>query len=149
MKKYSDVIIGIFLIIFAVGIFVMSNPLPTQSATFPRIVAGIMIFLSALLIVSGTKKAKLYEESTGDESSANREVYKNVVKGAVLIFLYILLMPTLGFFAATSAFIASFMLVYKERSIKKILLTVITLDVFIYFIFVAQLNVPLPQGLIL
>lgn len=149
MKKYSDVIIGIFLIFFAVGIFVMSNPLPTQSATFPRIVASIMILLSVLLIVSGMKKAKQYDEEQATESNIKDVAYQNVLKGGGMILLYILLMPMLGFFVSTSIFIASFMFVFKERSVKKILLTVITLDVFIYLIFVAQLNVPLPQGLIL
>ncbi len=146
MKKYTDVYIGVVLIIIALIIIVMSNPLPSESAVFPRIVAGIMIFLSLILTFNGLKSSK----SVKDESESTEKIFmKDVLKGAAIMILYLVLMPILGYFTATTLFIVLFMVAYNEKSVRKILTTVVILNVFIYMIFVAQLNVPLPQGLLM
>ena len=146
MKKYSDIFIGIFIIIISAGILVMSKDLPADSAIFPRLVVGIMIFLSVLMIISSIRVGK--HEDTNTESTEKKIDYKDILKAILLILTYIILITKLGFFTSTTLFIASFMICFGERSVKKILSAVVILNFFIYLIFVTQLNVPLPQGLI-
>ncbi len=81
-KKYTDVYIDVILIIIAVIIIVMSNPLPSESAVFPRIVAEIKIFLSLILTFNGLKSSK----SVKDESENSELIFmKDVLKGAAIL----------------------------------------------------------------
>lgn len=140
MGKKVDIIISIFLIIVSVIIFTISSSLPSQSAMFPRIIAGIMTFLSLILIITSIR-------SNGISESSNDNIFwVDVIKGIGIILFYILTMPILGFFFSTSIFIILFMISNNEKSIKKLLATVAILNIFIYMIFVLQLNVPLPKG---
>ena len=141
MKKIN-MIIGIISFIFSVGILISSNSMPGQSAMFPKYLSIIFGILSICLILISLR--------ISDEENNKVDKFFSIpmVKGAILVLVYILLIQLIGFFIATSIFTVIFMILYKEKSKKKILFTTLGINIFIYILFVLQLNVPLPTGLL-
>ncbi len=139
MKRPVDFFSGVMIVIFSMVLFGMTGRLPGESAMFPRILAGIMGFLGLLLCVSALKA---HERQASIESFRNMDVWK----GYLLITAYVIAMSSIGFFVSTAFFVIVFMYLNKERSVIRIGATALILNVFIYLVFVAQLNVPLPNG---
>ncbi|WMJ76883.1 MULTISPECIES: tripartite tricarboxylate transporter TctB family protein [unclassified Sedimentibacter] len=141
MKNRIDFFSGLAIIAFSILLFSMTGNLPAQSSLFPKALSVLFGVLGLMLVFNGRKINNSEEKNP---SFGNKEMWI----GLGLIITYIVLMNVTGFFTATALFIIAFMLVNKVRSVIKIGVTVVALNIFIYFIFVAQLNVPLPQGLL-
>jgi hypothetical protein len=63
--------------------------------------------------------------------------------------VYAFLIEFLGFFSATSLASVFFMLFFGLRSYVRILMVLVGLNVFIYILFVWQLRISLPSGLLM
>ena len=140
--KRINLFIGIISLISSLGILISSNNMPAQSAMFPKYLSIIFGILSICLIAMSSKM------KSEDDGKTEKFFSVPMIKGVILVLLYILLIQLMGFFIATSVFTIAFMVLYKEKSKKKMLATMIGINVFIYVLFVLQLNVPLPNGLL-
>ena len=69
--------------------------------------------------------------------------------GYALIVVYILLIDVLGFFVSTTIFMVGYMLFLKMRKPLTLMLVTLGVDVFVYFLFVMQLKLNLPSGLLI
>lgn len=134
------------LMLTAVFFFNLEN-ISWMSIGFPRTVVYIMGLVSGVLIVMGLVKPSRHRVfSVGSNT-------RWIVTG-VLFFLWVLLMPVLGFFISTVVFmtiIVGYLAGARQRlTIKKFMvwIPIVLAEVtFFYLIFTRVLHVPLPQGI--
>lgn len=142
MKKIQDnVYIGVILLLFSSFFFSETFKMKEGTARFPRIILGIFVFLSICLIIKGiieTKKGK----------TVVRGLPLKVIDYPFAVFfiivIYTALINFIGFFPSTVLFVPCLMYFYRVRQWKTILLTTAGINVFIYVLFVMELNVTLP-----
>lgn len=112
-----------------------------NSRSFPYLVTGIMIASSLLLILEGLmSKQKTYFIVSKEEAK------KWVVPLAVfvLVLIYVLIIPILGF--VISSFIATTVLLLMVKCKKPLYYIIIFICIFaIYYLFTEFLTVPLPS----
>jgi hypothetical protein len=129
----------------------MTGDMPEGSAFFPKIILTIFAFFGVLVFIQGVRKSKVYNSENAKKME--EEIFsflkiKTPMAALLIVLVYVALLKILGFFSATSLFIIAFMYFYQVRSIKKIILTLIGVNVFVYLLFVLQLNVAFPKGLL-
>ncbi|MET3506473.1 tripartite tricarboxylate transporter TctB family protein [Halalkalibacter oceani] len=151
MKKgiHQDVYIGAGIIIFSLFVFIKSYEFMEEVGFFPRVLSIIFAGLALILILKGLKSGKgISDEEKGEEESVSLELLKSPIAVFFIILIYIGLISFVGFFVSTSLFLIVLMMYLKEKKIVTYAVMVLGLNVFIYFLFVYQLGVRLPRGLL-
>jgi hypothetical protein len=151
MKKqiHHDVYIGLSMIFLALVAFIKALSMPEDAAQFPKLMAVILIIFSIWIVYVGIKKTRLIESGkVKKEDIITFEKTKMPLISFIIVVIYTMLINILGFFVSTTLFVAAFMYFYKIRDFKRIIITLLGLNAFIYFLFVIQLKVPLPKGII-
>lgn len=146
--KQSD--IGVVAVVYAITFFFLSMTLelPEEAQTYPLVLLSALFFLNTLYIVMAFLKYK-----------AEGVMHKDMPKlfggflpmqfffVAVGSGLYIALMQTVGYFAASIIYLVASLLYFKVKT-SYIVICVAALMVTIYFVFSMFLNVPLPVGML-
>ena len=148
MKKRlnSDTVSGLIIVVISIFFLSFTNKMPAGAARFPKIMLSLLGILGFILVLRGLR-ASIINKFNGKEAiSPNSE--KNPMIAIALIAIYAVLLKVIGFYIATTVYIILFMLFFQEKRIKIILLTVLGINIFIYLLFVVQLNVELPQGIL-
>ena len=93
-------IIGIGLLLFSIYVWLTANAFPPSNSIgpgadfFPKITATILGILSVLLVF---KK----EEIVGDIFTLQRGSIPQFIGGFISLIIYVILIPTIGFFIST------------------------------------------------
>ena len=134
------------LILTALFFFALED-ISWMSIIFPRTMVYIMALISAILVVRGfVKPSRAAIFSVGSNT-------RWMVTG-ILFFLWVLLMPVLGFFVSTVVFMTA-IVGYLARSRMRLTVgkfivwvpIIIAEVTFFYLIFTKVLYVPLPEGM--
>lgn len=138
---HANVWIGGILILFSVIFFLMSGKFSNPSAAiWPKaILIGIMI-LSSLLLLQGVKMTGQQKEAGTIPASA----LKGSMTSLVCIIIYAILMNYTGYFVSTAIFLPFGMYALGQRNWKAILGVTVGLEVFVYILFVTQLQLRMP-----
>jgi len=135
------VLAAVLLLLASGGLDTVSAPGQLGPAFWPRLV------LTGLLIAC---LAKAFEEWRAPErhgDAARTPVARGrLVAAIVLLVLYVLLAPRLGFPLATAAFIASFMALAGVRAPLTLGLAAVGATVTLLYVFVRLVYLPLPKG---
>ena len=140
---HAEVWLGGILIILAVEmeLQVMAGQFPNASAAvWPKaVLIGIMI-LSALLVIHGLQMTK--------DADGNADLGGAVLKGPmaslVMIVAYAVCMSFTGYFVSTAIFLPLGMAALGQRNWKAILGVTVGLELFVWFLFVVQLQLRMP-----
>lgn len=143
--KHTDKVGSVLWLLLAAGIFVASGELPagtgeTGPEFYPRVIA-VLIALFALLQLGRS----LYEEGASAHTVTGQEV-KTVGTVAVLVTLYVLSLPWLGFVTGTVVFLVVGMLYSGARSAPRIGGVAVLVSVVLYYMFAVFLRIPLPES---
>lgn len=138
---HAEVWLGEILIILAVIFYIMAGQFPNASAAvWPKaVLIGIMI-LSALLVIHGLQMTK--------DADGNADLGGAVLKGPmaslVMIVAYAVCMSFTGYFVSTAIFLPLGMAALRQRNWKAILGVTVGLELFVWFLFVVQLQLRMP-----
>lgn len=138
---HAEVWLGEILIILAVIFYIMAGQFPnTSAAVWPKaVLIGIMI-LSALLVIHGLQMTK--------DADGNADLGGAVLKGPmaslVMIVAYAVCMSFTGYFVSTAIFLPLGMAALGQRNWKAILGVTVGLELFVWFLFVVQLQLRMP-----
>lgn len=144
----QDVVMGAALLLVSGVLYMMARELISEAAIFPMVLIILLaIFALAILFKGVGRDEKTYGDHGDDEEKLNVEMLKSPLIVFAGIFLYCLLITVVGFFVATSIFLVLYLYLNRYRSIIKVITTVLVVNLFIYLLFVQQLNVRLPAGL--
>ncbi|WFP16202.1 tripartite tricarboxylate transporter TctB family protein [Citricoccus muralis] len=159
--------IGIAGVIVGTIILFSVSGLPNLSALFPRTIAWVLIVIGVIEMIRnfvvGTRDARDakvierdqsdYQEPIAgdfDEADADsRGPIKPVIIFAVVTIAYVALIPVVGFYVMTLAFLTGLMLALGIRNVLLYLGVPVILTAIIYLTFTMQLSVPLPEGVLL
>lgn len=149
LKRYlnQDVFISVFLLIIAILFYILTFDLPNEASMFPVILVIMLSLFSIFIILTGIKRNE-FESHGDDESKLTVSLLKSPLFTFLGIFLYSFFITIIGFFPSTIIFIVLYLYINNFRSIKAITITVIAIVAFVYLLFVYQLNVNLPIGIL-
>lgn len=147
-KKFisTDIFLGIFCAIFSTIFLVQALRFPDQVGFWPSLVLSLMLVLS--LIVTGMGVYKTVQTRKGKADYTNPEMKRFPFIVLATIVIYVFCMERIGFFVSTAVFLPCEMLLFGQRKVLPIVLSTVVVLAFLYFVFVVQLNVYMPNGLL-
>ncbi|WP_422124371.1 tripartite tricarboxylate transporter TctB family protein [Planococcus sp. X10-3] len=157
----GEILIGLALIGLGLVIYIRGGNLPSlneaffNAGSFPRLIAGLLILLSIILILSKLnelRKRKPVEDkvSNKERMSAFYAEYRLVILTTAVFFVYIFLLQFIGFVVSTILFIigAAILIGYRKRKeVVTISAVAVILTLTIYFFFENVLHVRFPSGI--
>ena len=142
----ADLIIGFSPFLLAGVVFAATRDLSRLGGLFVNYTLVVIAILSALMLIKGFVKPQRLEFF---ESSDERN---NVIVGIVILAIYLILMPLIGFLPASYLFYAIFNLYLApdrwswKNIVRSVLISAVVVTVF-YGVFRFLLAVPLPKGI--
>ena len=64
-RIHQDVFVGFFCLALCLLIYVLNNGLPADAAMMPKLLDGLLVVLSVLIIYHGLRKSRLSAEGQG------------------------------------------------------------------------------------
>ncbi len=143
--RLQDMIIGILTV--AVGIWAWANTqgMPETTRHYTLCVIALFTLLGGILIIQSAVKRKV--PAPGGETVQIKSFVSPLI-ALVLIASYALLLDKIGFFVTSAVFMVAMMLFLGYRKIVHMAITVLGMLGFIYALFVFQLHVALPAGIL-
>lgn len=142
LKLSTDVLSGMCLIIFGGFFYHKADNLLAEASLWPKMVLILLIILSVLLVLRGIRKNDLCDFENSFFVSV-REMSAPMI-ALIMMAIYVTVMSYVGFFLSTAIFLPFAMYILQQRSWKVILGTTLGLEIFVYFLFVMQLNLRMP-----
>lgn len=140
-KVHIDVWMGGLLIILSAIFYMMaeqfSNP---EAATWPKLILLCIIILSVMLVLHGIKLT----QQNAEPGTIPVNVLKGPAATIVMVVLYAIVMNFFGYFVSTAIFLPLSMFILGQRNWKAIIGVTVGLEVFIYVLFVMQLQLRMP-----
>lgn len=138
------------------GIFFIDTLDMVQAANgLPRLLILLVIALSAGMVFESYKKSK--EEALAEKASNagaqakpafDKSGFVRLVLFVALIAAYVLLLKPVGYFIVTPLFIVAAFLLLEATSLLVGILTGLGFSIFVYFLFVMFLHLPVPMGIL-
>ena len=146
MKK-TDIGVVAFMYAVCAFFYAYSYKLTEESKTYPMFTIALLFALTTLYLVQMILSARKFgAESGADEVFAGFMPVQFIVS-IVLTLVYFLMIKYLGFFSATIIFMFASLLYLKVHIVPAVI-SVLVMNLLIYFAFVRFLGVKLPSGLL-
>ena len=146
MKK-TDIGVVAFMYAVCAFFYAYSYKLTEESKTYPMFTNALLFALTTLYLVQMILSARKFGvESGADEVFAGFKPVQFIVS-IVLTLVYFLMIKYLGFFSATIIFMFASLLYLKVHIVPAVI-SVLVMNLLIYFAFVRFLGVKLPSGLL-
>ena len=146
MKK-TDIGVVAFMYAVCAFFYAYSYKLTEESKTYPMFTIALLFALTTLYLVQMIINARKFGvESGADEVFAGFKPVQFIVS-IVLTLVYFLMIKYLGFFSATIIFMFASLLYLKVHIVPAVV-SVLVMNLLIYFAFVRFLGVKLPSGLL-
>ena len=158
IKKYGDIIVGVFFMLLSVAMMVMAKMLPKSTVMdigpdFMPMCIGVMTFvLAAALVLLNIKNMKIYVAQAEAEGPEKAD-YKRVLTSFIIILVYVFVLKSVGFIISTLVYlpVQMFILAPEERRGKKnviqLLLTDVLFTFVVFFLFRYGFKIVLPAGI--
>ena len=146
MKK-TDIGVVAFMYAVCAFFYAYSYKLTEESKTYPMFTIALLFALTTLYLVQMILSARKFGvESGADEVFAGFKPVQFIVS-IVLTLVYFLMIKYIGFFSATIIFMFASLLYLKVHIVPAVI-SVLVMNLLIYFAFVRFLGVKLPSGLL-
>ena len=137
IKKYGDIIVGVFFMLLSAAMLVMAKMLPKSTVMdigpdFMPMCIGVMTFvLAAALVFLNIKNMKIYVAQAEAEGPEKAD-YKRVLTSFIIILVYVFVLKSVGFIISTLVYlpVQMFILAPEERRGKKNVIQLLLTDVF-------------------
>ena len=158
IKKYGDIIVGVFFMLLSAAKLVMAKMLPKSKVMdigpdFMPMCIGVMTFvLAAALVFLNIKNMKIYVAQAEAEGPEKAD-YKRVLTSFIIILVYVFVLKSVGFIISTLVYlpVQMFILAPEERRGKKnviqLLLTDVLFTFVVFFLFRYGFKIVLPAGI--
>ncbi len=142
-SRVQDLVIGIICTAIGVWAWIISLQFPEATQMYTHVALGAFIGLAVILIVWSVLHAKV----PGGET-VNVKTFGNPMLTFVMILVYVLLLDKIGFFVTSAVFMLGFMWFMGYRKVLTMILTTVGMLGFLYLLFVHELHVSLPDGIL-
>ena len=147
-KKFisNDVFFGFFAAVFA-GIFLaQALQFPKSVSFFPSLALVFALIFS--LWIAGMGIYKTIQTREGKADYTNPEMKKRPFILICTIAIYVFCMQRIGFFVTSAIYLPSAMLLFGQRKVLPIIVSTASVLLFVYWLFVIQLEVYMPSGIL-
>ena len=141
--RIQDLVIGVIALAAGIALFIGTKDFPGTTQLFSRIVLLILIIIGAVLIATSLINAKKPGPEEVDFKS-----FKNPLICFVLIVVYVVMIDKIGFFVSSAVCLPALMLFMGQKKPIPMIATTAGALLFIYVLFVTQLGLRMPQGLL-
>ena len=147
--KMQKTDIGVVVFMYAVcGFFyAYSSKLSDSSRTYPKFTIALLFFLTSFYLVQMILNARRFGVESGVDTVFAGFKPVQFIVSIVLTLVYFLMIKYLGFFSATIIFMFASLLYLKVHIVPAVI-SVLVMNLLIYFAFVKFLGVKLPSGLL-
>lgn len=143
--RIQDLCIG--LVVSVVGLWCFFQTFSMPETTQPYTFCVTIVFTGLGLLLTG--RSIYYRKTPSHDSSVvHAKTFINPLIAFIMILAYTLLLDKIGFFVTSAVLMVIMSLWMGYRKIQFIAVTVVGLLGFIYWLFVFQLNVVLPSGIL-
>jgi hypothetical protein len=126
---------------------VQSFRLTDSAALVPRLMAGLIIVLSIVMVAQGVA-ARRRMLLAGQKEEIPYINIPRVLIFLVFIIAYVAFMDIVGYFIATAVFIVGTYLYLRAFTLRQSLLVALAFCALVYGVFVRLLYLPVPRGLL-
>ena len=147
----GEIIISVVLIVFSVIALIVSggiggnvNPADLGPTAFPRLtLAAVIVICISQIVISLKNRGQIIKEAKTEKKVTidNKLALIGVI---VLMVVYGLVLPIIGFYIASAAFLFLIMLLMGNRKWRQLVIIPILFNVFIHVVFVMSLGLRLP-----
>lgn len=138
-RIHQDVFVGFFCLALCLLIYLLNSSLPADAAMMPKLLDGMLVVLSILIIYQGLRKSRLPAEERG--KGMTWDDWKIPVITWGLVVAYIALFYLIGYLPATGIMLILLMRFMKRTSWPVILGIDVVYLLIMYFVFARLLNV--------
>lgn len=145
-KKFisNDVFLGVFCAAFSIIFLVQALQFPDDVALFPSLALTFALVFSLWIMGEGLYKTVRARKGKADYTNPEMKKRPFLILGTIAI--YVFCMQKIGFFVSTAVYLPCAMLLFGQRKVKSIVISTVVVLLFIYWLFVMQLNVYMPSG---
>ncbi|AKG75008.1 tripartite tricarboxylate transporter TctB family protein [Salinicoccus halodurans] len=129
-------VLGLFFLILSFGIKTNSNDI--FNASFMPKVYTTLIILFGISIIINSFKDKINHQTLKE--------YKGPILTMLLVTIYVIVIPILGYYLSTIIMIFAFLFIVKFENRVLLVLTPFIASALIYAVFEILLQVPIPKG---
>ena len=150
MELIKDRVAAILLMALAGYVFVEADRFNVASAAFPRMVAAVLGVCALVLLLRTVSLRRGVPAPAAADPMAGEPFFRNPLHFAIFLVSlvgYLLLIPVLGYFAATAVLILVLSLALGFRDYLMLILTTAAFLVLVYGVFIMVFARPLPRGL--
>ena len=115
----------------------------TSPSFLPALLAVLIIVMGAGLIAQG-----FFSSRRDAPSDLSRVVMFRIGLSVVLLILYTVVFPRLGFVVSSGVFVGIYAYLFGSRSILKIAISMIAVPIGIWLFFEILFRIPLPHGIL-
>lgn len=140
--------------------FVSSLDMPLAAAQMPRILVGLLFILAGAMLVDVFRHRKASRQRPADaklspEEAAAMPLIAPFFEGVNIpraltflgaVILYVVLLEPLGYFIVTPLFLLGTLLFLKACRLLVAAAIAAVAPIFVYFIFITLLDLPIPMG---
>lgn len=154
VKKYGDLMAGVFVAAFSIMILIASGFIRQTNANgvgaefVPRVVATAMLGLSILLIIRGVNTVRKYGPI---QEEAVKPAYGVMLISLIMMIIYVALLSSVGFIITTAVYLfLQITLVSKKEEINYIKFAIISVlsAIIIFLVFVHVFGIMVPSGIL-
>ena len=142
----NDIVIGALGAIISVVFVVQALKFLEVSKYFPSFCLFALLLFSVILITEGVVKTVKVRRGEADYTAS--EIKKKPYILATYVILYVICVDKIGYFISSLIFVPCCMYFFGQRKIKIMGLVTVGILAFLYWLFVYQLNLNLPAGLL-
>lgn len=161
--KSPDSILGLSFVALSIVFLLYTIPLSTAAAAWPRAVLVLLLVLGAAIAVRGVRQAAPAPGDTAppdegaDTGGAASErppgewspaVLRRPALTTLIVVGYIALLDVIGFFPATALYLCGHLWFGGVRDLRVYAGVTVAMCGLVYLLFVEELSVPLPTGLL-
>lgn len=133
----ADRIIALICMLIGSVFYYQSYSYPDESTIYVRFILLVLMVLSVLLFTNSKKYVK---------KDSKVLLSKNIVVTVAMIIAYVVIMPIVGYYIATFAFLVMFMWIYNHKGIVKYLMIATVFSISVYLFFQKLLTIWFPKG---
>lgn len=158
IKKYGDVIVSIFFMVFSAAMMVMAKMLPKSAVMdigpdfMPMCVGGLTFVLAAVLLFLSVKNFKM-KAAEAEQSERENLDYKRVLLSFLLILVYVYVLAPVGFIVSTMLYLPVQMLILapadkrEKRNVVQLIIISVVFTFVVFFLFRYGFKIVLPAGI--
>ncbi len=147
-KKFisNSIYIGLFMTALAIYALTQAVNFKGVSRYFPTIVMSIFLVFSVWMLAIGVFETIAVRRGKSDKGNPEMKATPFILFASMCV--YVFCVQKIGFFVSSAIYMPVAMMLYGQRDFKKMILVTIGVLLFLYWMFIVQMQLHMPKALL-